>query len=428
MDMVRMNRLYHLATVVVLTVVATSLGACSLDNQGMPALSGPSELALSLSMSATPDQLPRDGSSQSIVTITARDAEGKPLVGQRIAVSLGANAPQGAAVSLSEVVTSSSGQGTFVVTAPVAGSVGNISVVAMLVGTNSNNTSSRVISIAALPINSAAPTITDFTISDSTPDVDETVTFDASCQPATTCATAGVTDEGVPCNTCVFTWSFGDGTTAVGQIVRHSFTAGGAHKVMLTVTDVGGVSATLIKTVTASAPSIPTSVSISWSPNPAVAKQAATFTASATAATNHRIVSYQFIWGDGDSNTQNTPVIQHAYSQAGSYPLVLTVRDDLGKSTTINAVVTVNAGLSASFTTSVSGTTVTFDGSASASSVASTITDYAWDFDSDGTYDTNGSSATTSHDYGASGTYSATLKVTDNRGVTATKTQNVVVP
>ena len=74
-----------------------------------------------------------------------------------------------------------------------------------------------------------------------------------------------------------------------------------------------------------------------------------------------------------------------------------------------------SSGLTAAFTTSISGTTVTFDGSTSSSQVASTITDYAWDFTSDGTYDTNGSSPTTSNDYGASGTYRVTLKITDNR-------------
>jgi PKD repeat protein len=78
--------------------------------------------------------------------------------------------------------------------------------------------------------------------------------------------------------------------------------------------------------------------------------------------------------------------------------------------------------------TSVSGTTVTFDASASSSQVASTITDYAWDFTNDGSYDANGSSPTTTHDYGASGTYSVKLRITDNRGAQQTVTQNVVVP
>jgi PKD repeat protein len=248
--------------------------------------------------------------------------------------------------------------------------------------------------------------------------VGEVVTFNASTTQ----------DEGVACTSCTFTWSFGGDGTASGIIATHAFTAGGGYLVTLVATDSGGSSNTTQQTVTVSAPSIPTAVSVSSSPSPAIAKQAATFTASATAATNHRIVSYQFIWGDGDSNTQASPIIQHTYAQAGSYLLTLTVRDDLGQSTTSNTVITVSSGLTGSFTTAIAGTTVTFDASASSSAVASTITDYAWDFESDGTYDTNGSSATVSHDFGASGTYRVTLKITDNRGATQTASQNVVVP
>jgi PKD repeat protein len=212
------------------------------------------------------------------------------------------------------------------------------------------------------------------------------------------------------------------------MIVAHAFTAGGTYVVSLTAVDLSGSAKTTQQTVTVSAPSIPTSVSVSVSPATPIAKQAATFTASATPATNHRIVSYEFTWGDGNSNTQTAAVIQHTYSQSGSYLLTLTVRDDLGQSTTINQVITVSSGLTATFTTSIVGTTVTFDASGSSSSVASTISDYAWDFDNDGAYDTNGSSALVSHDFGASGTYRVGLRVTDNNGVTATFSQSVTIP
>ena len=71
---------------------------------------------------------------------------------------------------------------------------------------------------------------------------------------------------------------------------------------------------------------------------------------------------------------------------------------------------------------------MTFDASGSSSQVASTITDYAWDFDGDGSYDTNGSNPIVSHDYGANGTFRVTLKITDNRGATQTSTQTVTLP
>ena len=383
----------------------------------MPALSGPSELALGLSITATPDQIPRDGSSQSIVTITARDVQGRPLVGQHISLALASNSPQGAGLSQSEVVTGSTGQATFAVTAPVLGSTGNILITATPVGTNGGNAVSRVIQIIATPQNGTVPTAA-FTFSPASPDVGQVVTFNASTTQ----------DEGVSCTSCTFTWSFGGEGTASGIIATHAFSAGGSYIVTLTATDNGGSSNTTQQTVTVSAPSIPTGVSVTSSPSTPVAKQAATFTALATAATNHHIVSYQFVWGDGDSNTQASAIIQHTYAQAGSYLLTLTVRDDLGQSTTTNTVITVSSGLTATFSTSKSGTTVTFDASGSSSSVASTITDYAWDFDNDGTYDTNGSSATVSHDFGANGTYPVKLRITDSRGVQATFSQNVTLP
>jgi PKD repeat protein len=408
------HRLIALAGLVLASIVS---GACSLDKQEMPALAGPSGLALTVAMTATPDQLPRDGTSQSIVTATARDAQGRPIAGQRLALALSTNAPTGAGLSQSEVVTGASGQASFAVTAPVSGSLGNVVIGATPVGTNADNATTFLISIAALPTNAVAPSAA-FSFTPAAPEVGQLVTFNALTSR----------DEGVTCPNCTFTWNFGGEGTGTGMIVTHAFGAGGTYLVTLTVTDIAGSSGTIQQTVTVTAPGIPTNVTVTSSPSSPIAGQAATFTASATPATNHRIVSYQFIWGDGGSSTQASAVIQHTYSQGGPYALTLTVRDDLGQSTTINQVVTVSFGLTAAFTTSVSGTTVTFDGSTSSSQVASTITDYAWDFTSDGTYDTNGSSATTSNDYGASGTYRVTLKITDNRGVTKTVSQNVVVP
>jgi PKD repeat protein len=417
MNMPRMKRPFRLVRGAVLAAVAIALSACSLDKQEMPALSGPSGLALSLSMAATPDQIPRDGSSQSVVTITARDPQGTPIVGLHISLALGSNAPQGASVSQSEVVTGSTGQATFAVTAPVLGSTGNILITATPVGTNAGNAVGRIIQIIATPQNGTVPTAA-FTFSPALPDVGQVVTFNASTTQ----------DEGVSCTSCTFDWNFGGEGTASGIIATHAFTSGGAYIVTLTATDSGGSANTTQQTVTVSAPSIPTGVSVTSSPGTPIAKQAATFTALATAATNHRIVSYQFVWGDGDSSTQASAIIQHTYAQAGSYLLTLTVRDDLGQSTTTNTVITVSSGLTATFSTSKSGTTVTFNASGSSSSVASTITDYAWDFDNDGTYDTNGSSATVSHDFGANGTYPVTLRITDSRGVQATFSQSVTLP
>jgi large repetitive protein len=400
-------------------VAALLTGACTLEKQTQPSMIGPAELGLSISMRAAPDQLPRDGTSQSVVTLTARDSTSQPIAGQHLSLSLSSTSPSGAAISQAEVTTNSAGTATFSVTAPTEASTGDsITIFAVPVGTNADNARERSISILVTPTNTGAPTAA-FVFSPASPDMGQPVTFDAST----------TTDEGAACTSCGFTWSFGDGSTGTGRVVTHVFSAAGTYTVTLTAIDSVGTSSRLVtQAVTVAATTIPTNVSVTASPNPPIAKQAATFTASATPAANHHIVSYQFIWGDGDSNTTASAVIQHTYSQSGSYLVTLTVRDDLNQSSTSNTVITVSSGLTATFNPSKSGTTVTFDASGSTSQVASTITDYAWDFETDGTYDANGSSAVVSHDYGSNGTYRATLRITDSRGVTATFSQTITIP
>jgi PKD repeat protein len=404
---------------VVVTALLTS--ACGLEKQTQPSLIGPADLGLSITMTASPDQLPRNGSSQSVITLIARNPQNQPIVGQRLSLALLTGAPVGSAISQSEVTTNSQGTATFTVTAPSEGSTGNsIVIVATPVGTNADNARPRVLSISVNPANASAPTAA-FTFSPTTPEIGQVVTFDGST----------TTDEGVACSSCAFTWDFGSDGIATGRIVTHTFTAAGPFIVRLTAVDsTGTVSRAVQQTVTVTATTIPTGLTVTSSPALPIAKQAATFTATATPAANHRIVSYQFVWGDGDSSTQNSPVIQHTYSQGGQFLLTLTVRDDLGQTATRATVITVSSGLTASFTVNpaapTAGQTVTFNASASVSNTASTITDYAWDFDSDGTYDTNGTSPIVTQSFSA-GTVRVTLRITDNNGATQTFSVTITV-
>jgi hypothetical protein len=60
---------------------------CGLDETKIPPLFGPSELGLSLQMGASPDVINADGVSQSVVSITARDENGRPAANRLIYVS-----------------------------------------------------------------------------------------------------------------------------------------------------------------------------------------------------------------------------------------------------------------------------------------------------------------------------------------------------
>jgi PKD repeat protein len=398
-----------------------STAACGLDNQDLPTLSGPSGLGLAITMAAVPDQLPRDGSSQSVVTLTARDPQGKSIAGQRLSLSLGINAPQGASLALTEVTTGSGGHATFIVTAPTTGSVGDIMILATPVGGDANNATARSISIAAIPRNNSAPQFPSpaFTVSCANATVNAACTTDPEVGDIVTFNASGVTDEGVVCNSCTFRWNFGGEGTATGQIVTHAFTSGGVYVVTLAVTDAGGITATAQRN---SNVSVPGPATVDFTPPAPIAGQTATFVSTSVAAPNHRIVSYTWTWGDGTTQTTAATSIQHTYDQAGTYPVTLSVKDDLGQTANVTKAVIVTTGLVPTFTRSPAGTvgvgqTVSFDGSTSVSNTGTQIVTYLFDF---GDGETQSSAfPTAKHEYAQTGTYTVKLTITDVNGRSA---------
>lgn len=76
--------------------VAAVLGAClllaqsgcNLNKVEVPALSGPSELALSFYVTARPDVLTADGRSTSAIQVTVRNQNGQPVSGQELTFAL----------------------------------------------------------------------------------------------------------------------------------------------------------------------------------------------------------------------------------------------------------------------------------------------------------------------------------------------------
>ncbi len=68
----------HRLTTLAVVALASTIGACTITDTQPPPLGGPSELALSLAITANPDVLSLDGASQSQVRIVARDENGQP--------------------------------------------------------------------------------------------------------------------------------------------------------------------------------------------------------------------------------------------------------------------------------------------------------------------------------------------------------------
>jgi PKD repeat protein len=222
-----------------------------------------------------------------------------------------------------------------------------------------------------------------------------------------------------------YEWEFGDGTTATGQSVSHSYDTMGNYEVALTVTDEFGETDSTTTLITLERSEGPTA-SFTVSPETVMLNEQATFDASDSSSPGASITSYEWEFGDGTTATGQSA--SHTYDTMGEYEVTLTVTDDIGEtaSTTTTISLERSEGPTATFTTSSTsvstGDTVTFDASGSSSPGAS-ITSYDWQFG-------DGASATgqsASHTYDTAGSYDVTLTVTDDVGATATDTTTVDV-
>ena len=141
------------------------------------------------------------------------------------------------------------------------------------------------------------------------------------------------------------------------------------------------------------------------------------------------IASYAWTFGDGATATGPTATASHTYTKAGTYTATLTVTDDLGATRSKSATITAkgpNAAPTAKITTDktfgYAPLAVNFGGIGSSDSDG-TIASYSWTFGDGGA----STAATVAHTYSAVGTYTATLKVTDNLGATASTTVKITV-
>jgi PKD repeat protein len=413
--------------ILVCVVLGTVLVGCSVDEQGPPRLTSPSEFALSVTLTATPDQLPRDGSSQSVITATVRNDTGRPVSGQRLAVSSNVGT-----VSETEVVTGEDGRAAFAFVAPEAGTAGNTAVVRVVpLGENFQNQVVRTVTIALASTSgvtsTTAPTAR-FSVSLSAPVLRETVTFDATdTLDEYTDQTPLKEDDDDPrfrcLDACTYTWDFGGEATGTGRIATYRFQTARTYAVTLTVTDGAGSTGTKTKNVAVSEGDKPTA-SIAFSPSSPGIYETVSFTgeASKVGQAGRTITSHQWQFGDGTSASGLR--VSKTYSVTGTYTVTLTVTDSAGFQGTATKDVTVVTGVTADFTISRSpapvNTDVIFDaekskGSSTGFGGRNEIVKYIWNF-GDSTSLTQTTSRVISHKYSGTGTYTINLTVEDSAG------------
>ena len=217
---------FKLKMVATATVIVTATAACTVHKQDTPSLTGPSELGKSIALTVDPDVLAQDGASQSLVSISARDANGQPLRSLSLRADVAVNGSVTTtlgSLSARSLVTDNGGNARVVYTAPTlpAGipiAAGTIQILVTPAEGDFGNSTSRSVSIRlVVPPSVVVPPTTGvvakFTANPSAPTENQVVLFDGS---------TSTSDRSSIVN---YFWNFGDGGTGTGVTAQHSYNA-----------------------------------------------------------------------------------------------------------------------------------------------------------------------------------------------------------
>lgn len=206
-------------------------------------------------------------------------------------------------------------------------------------------------------------------------------------------------------------WDFGDGNMQSGQLtMEHAYDRSGIYSVKMTVRDIFGCLDTIVKPlyIKVAGPHAGFTAPVAT----VCSNVAVVFSDTSSSALTAPIVSWFWDYGDGITETKTSGPFEHAYKQAGSYTVTLTVTDNIG--CTSSAVQ--NSGFKISTPTSVfesqdiqscTNKPIQFSNSSYGN-----ITRYDWSFG-------NGQTSTDNQpliQYDTEGAYDISLITTDNFG------------
>ena len=241
-------------------------------------------------------------------------------------------------------------------------------------------------------------------------------------------------------------WDFdNNGTTdATGATVKHAFTA--SSTVTLRVVDAAGESASVSHDVAVTPPPAtpapdptppatpppatnnPPVAGFVVDPGLPIAGQPITFSSTAVDADGMIAAERWDLNGDGRFNDASGPTVTWQFADPGPHIVRMRVQDNAGATSTYATTVIVDAPPSAAFTTApavvVAGDTVTF--ASTSRDPDGSIAKQEWSLDGDGVFD-DGTAATVERRYTTPGSVLVRLRVTDNRGATATTSALVSV-
>lgn len=210
-----------------------------------------------------------------------------------------------------------------------------------------------------------------------------------------------------------YTWNFGDGATATGAQVAHTFSGGGTYPVVLTVSDGTGLSNGTDRdalTVTINTPP----VAIAGDDQRICTGDILVLDGSKSEDPDGGVLKYAWDFGDGTGSDIVNPT--KTYRRGGVYPVTLTVTDDSGLSNAVDRdrlAVTVDQAPVADAGPDLricANTEIIFDGSKSWDADG-VVNRFQWDF-GDGS---SGGGDKPKHIYRRAGTYRAQLTIEGDR-------------
>jgi PKD repeat protein len=245
--------------------------------------------------------------------------------------------------------------------------------------------------------------------------VNQVLTFDAS---------SSSDPNGDP---LTYAWAFSDGGAANGTTTTHAFSAEGIYSVTLTVSDNQGGTDSATQTVTISLAANQAPVALLTGPTVGTVGQVLTFHNNGSSDPDGDPLTYAWTFSDGGA--ANGPSTTHAFSAEGSYTATLTVSDNRGGIASASLTVTISLAPNQPPVAVITGPAVgtvnqalTFNAGSSSDPDGDPLT-YAWSFSEGGT----ASGPTTTRTYGAVGSYTVTLTVSDNQGGVGSASQNITI-
>ena len=223
-----------------------------------------------------------------------------------------------------------------------------------------------------------------------------------------------------------FNWGFGDGTSALGNIVAHQYSAPGTYNVTVTVTD-NVTSTSRTSTLVTVQPSSPPTVAISTTtPNPASTGAIVNLNFAVSSSTN--VTGVVVNWGDGSSadNLAGTATKDtHVYTSTGTlqsqvFNITVTASNSGGSGSTTTTE-TVNDRPPTATISPVAPNPAqigqTVNASFSATDPDGTVASITVNWGDGSSIDTRPGTATSdTHAYASTGTFTITIIATDNSG------------